>query len=489
MSSDSLRNKTINGVAWSFIDTAGSLGITFVVGIILARLLSPEDYGLVGIIFIFTTIAFNIIDGGFSNAIIRKKEATEQDYSTMFYTNLGISLLLALILFFGSSGIASFFHRQELIPLTKALSPILVLNGLSFVQRTVLTKQINFKIQTIISITSSLISGIVGIALAYWGYGVWALVWQQLSRQIVNTVLLWLLSRWKPHLLFSLNSFKELFGFGWKILLSNLLDSVWKQLNNVVIGRVYSPKTLGYYTRAEQYGSIFSSTLTTVMQRVSFPVLSSIQNDRNRLKSAYRSLIKIIMCITTLLMFGLAADAKSIIIILIGEKWQNSIPILQLLCFSMFMYPLHSLNLNMLQVAGRSDLYLKLEIVKKILAIVPILLGVFVDIYSMLYGLIVINIISFFLNAHYSGTIISYSSYDQLKDIAPSVTISLVAAIPMWLLSFLDVSVYMVFIIQLIVGTIIAVSLHEIFKLPEYVEIKQIVKQNFVKFVKRKNNT
>lgn len=285
---------------------------------------------------------------------------------------------------------------------------------------------------------------------------------------------------------FSITSFKELFGFGWKLLLSNLLDSIWKQLNNVVIGRVYSPQTLGYYTRAEQYGSIFSSTLTTVMQRVSFPVLSSIQDDKSRLKSAYRSLIKIIMCITTLLMFGLAADAKSIIIILIGEKWQNSIPLLQLLCFSMFMYPLHSLNLNMLQVAGRSDLYLKLEIVKKILAIVPVILGIFVDIYFMLYGMIIINIISFFLNAHYSGTMINYSSVDQLKDILPSLAISLFVALPMWLLSFLNISVYVVFAMQFLVGTTVAVSLHEIFKLSEYIEIKQILKQNIVKFIKRK---
>ena len=487
MSSDSLRNKTINGVAWSFFDTAGSLGITFIVGIILARLLSPEDYGLVGIIFIFTTIAFNIIDGGFSNALIRKNEVTEQDYSTMFYTNLAVSVILALALYFCSPGIAYFFHRQELIPLAKALSPILILNGLSFVQRTVLTKQINFKLQTIISITSSLISGVVGIALAFWGYGVWALIWQQLSRQIANTILLWVLSSWKPLMRFSTNSFKEMFGFGWRILLSNLLDSVWKQLNNVVIGRVYSPQTLGYYTRAEQYASIPSSTLTSVMQRVSFPVLSSIQDDKIRLKSAYRNLIKVIMCITTLLMFGLAATAKSVIIILIGSKWQDSIPLLQLLCFSMFMYPLHSLNLNMLQVAGRSDIYLKLEILKKFLAIMPILLGIFVGICSMLYGMIVINIVSFFLNAHYSGTMVNYSSLDQLKDIAPSLTISLLTALPMWLLSYLNISIYAVFLLQLIVGIIVAVSLHELFKLSEYVELKKVLMHYCISFIKRKN--
>ena len=483
MSSDNLKQETVNGVAWSFLDTAGSLGITFVVGIVLARLLSPEEYGLIGIVLIFTTIAYNIIDGGFSNAIIRKKTATELDYSTMFYTNLAVSIIMSLLLFFSSPCIALFFHRQELIPLIKALSPILILNGLAFVQRTVLTKQLNFKSQTIISIVSSITSGVVGITLAYMGYGVWALLWQQLSRQIINTGLLWVMSKWKPLVSFSKDSFKDMFGFGWKLLLSNLLDSVWKQLNNMVIGKMYSPQLLGYYSRAEQYGGTFSLTLTSIIQRVSFPVLSSIQDDKIRLKNAYRNLIKITMCLTSLLMFSLAADAKSVIIILIGEKWQNSIPLLQLLCFSLFLYPLHSLNLNMLQVEGRSDLYLKIEILKKILAIIPVLLGVFVDIWSMLYGVIIINFVYFFINAHYSGSMINYTSFDQLKDIMPSILISAISAIVMWLISFIEAPIYMVFATQLIVGSIVALSLHELFRFSEYVEIKEIFKHYISKFI------
>ena len=472
---DSLKNKTVKGAAWSAMDTIGNYGITFIVGIVLARLLSPEEYGLIGIVAIFIAVFNSIVEGGFSSALIRKKDTTQADYCTMFYINLWVSIVLALILFFGAGTIAEFFKRDELTNLTRCLSPIIILNGLGFVQRTHLTKILDFKSLTKVSIIASVSSGVIGICMAYMGFGVWSLVGQQLSRQGFNTLLLWLVSRWRPLLLFSSASFKNLFGFGWKLLASNLLDTIWKEVNQVVIGKVYSPQMLGYYTRASQYGNLISSSLTTVIQKVTYPVLSSIQNENDRMKGAYRRVIRLTMMITTIIMLCLAASAESFIVVLIGEKWLPCVPMLQILCLGMMLYPLHSINLNMLQVLGRSDIYLILEIVKKIIGIVPILLGIFVGVYSLLIGGVVVGVIAFFLNSFYSGKGIGYSSFDQIKDIAPSLCISFATALIVWSITLLNFTPIAELLIQIPVGVIVGLILHEMFKLSEYLELKGIV--------------
>lgn len=472
---ESLKKKTVKGVAWSAIDTIGNYGITFIVGIVLARLLSPEEYGLIGIVTVFTAVFNNIVEGGFSSALIRKNDISQADYCTMFYVNLSVSIVLSLILFGCSGLIADFFGRKELVELTRSLSPIIILNGLGFVQRTHLTKNLDFKSQTKVSIVASISSGVVGISMAYMGFGVWSLVGQQLSRQGLNTLMLWIVSRWRPLLLFSKESFKNLFGFGWKLLVSNLLDTVWKEINQVVIGKVYSPQMLGYYTRASQYGTVVSSSLTSIIQKVSYPVLSSIQSEKGRMKGAYRRVIRLSMMLTSMIMLCLAACAKSFIVVLIGEKWLPCVPMLQILCLGMMLYPLHSINLNMLQVLGRSDIYLILEIVKKVIGIIPILLGIFVGVYSLLVGGVIVGVISYFLNSFYSGKGLEYSSLDQLRDIIPSLMISFATALLVWSVTLLSLSPIVELVVQIILGIIVGVALHEIFKLSEYVEFKGIV--------------
>lgn len=344
--SESLKKKTVKGVAWLVIDNVSGYVVTFVVGIILTRLLLPEDYGLLGLIAIFTAICNCFIGSGFNSALIRKKDVTEDYYNTIFIFNLIMSILLYGIMFVCAPLIADFFERKELVELTRVSSIGLVIGSLAFVQRTRLTKRIDFKTQTKIIIISSTVRGIVGISLAFVGYGVWALVYQELAGSSTSTILLIFYNKWLPRLRFSTASFRELFGYSSKLLASGLLDTIWKEVYQVVIGKCYAPATLGQYTRATMFSSMLSNNLTSVVQRVSFPVLSQIQDDSERLKDGYRCIIRITMLITFCATLMLAAIAKPMILVLIGEKWLQSATFLQIVCFGSMLYPLHAINLN-----------------------------------------------------------------------------------------------------------------------------------------------
>lgn len=486
MQETSLKNKTVKGMGWSALENVTRVGVTFVVSIILARLLSPEEYGLIGILTIFIAIFNAIVDSGFSNALIRKQDATDTDYSTVFYTNLLLSIVLAAVFFFCAKPISVFFERPELVSLTQVMSCIVIINALSLVQRVRTTKAIDFKTQTKITIISSIGSGVIGIAMAYMGYGVWALVGQQISNQLFTTLLFWLYNKWMPKLVFSWVSFKEMWAFGSKLLVSVLIDTAWKEIYQIVIGKCYSPATLGLYTRAKQFADLCSSNLTSVVHRVSYPVLSSIQDDRDRLRSAYQRIIKTTMLPTFVLMLGVAACAESMIYVLIGEQWLECVPMLQIICTYGMLYPLHALNLNMLQVQGRSDLFLKLEIIKKIIGVGPLLLGIFVDIYLMLAGSLVTSLVSYYLNAYYSGPFLNYSIKEQVKDILPSFGVAVAMAVPVYAMSFIPLNPFILLPLQIVAGAVITISICEVTKLPEYIELKGIAMPILNKVIKRK---
>jgi len=484
MSETSLRNKTIRGVGWSAADAFLGQGITFVVGLVLARLLSPEEYGLISICLIFTTVLNGIVDSGFSNAIIRKKDATNEDYNTMFITNMVISVVLYALLYFSAPLISAFF-ALELTALVRAIGLVLIINALSLTQQTNLTKKIDFKTKTKASIVSAVLSGIIGIAMAYMGYGVWALVAQQLSKQAVYTVALWILNRWMPNFHFSVESFKYMWGFGWKMLVSGLLANIWNQLYQVVVGKFYNAATLGQYTRGREYANIFSSNITSIVQRVTYPVLAEVQDEKERMVAAYRKVIKITMFVTAICMISLGAVAEPLIYCLIGEKWHQAATFLPLICISMSLYPLHAINLNMLQVQGRSDIFLYLEIIKKIIAIGPLCIGIFFDIYWMLVASIITGVISFFLNSYYTGKKLGYSSWKQLKDVAPSYGVALAIAISVYFLKYLPFSHWVVLPVQIAVGILVFFAVCETTKLNEYIEIKNIALSAINKIRKR----
>ncbi len=481
----SLKDRTVKGVGWSAADAFLGHGVTFLVGIVLANILSPAEYGLIGMCTIFTTVLTGIIDSGFSNALIRKKEVTNDDYNTMFITNMVMSIGMFIALFFSAPLIARFFSRDELTDLVRVMGLILIIQASSLVQYTRLTKRIDFKTKTKASIIAAVISGAIGIGMALAEFGVWSLVGQKLSERSIYTLCLWVFNKWLPGFHFSVESFRYLWGFGWKIMLSGLLDNIWKQLYHVVVGKCYSPATLGQYSRSREYAHLFSHNVTSIVQRVTFPVLAEVQDDKERMLKAYRRIIKTVMLVTAVCMFALGAVSEPLIYSLIGRKWHQAASFLPFICISMSLYPLHSINLNMLQVQGRSDLFLYLEIIKKIVSVGPICLGIFVNIYWMLVGSIVAGIISFFLNTYYTGKKLHYSSWMQLKDIAPSYGIALTVALSVYFLKYLPFSCYLVLAIQIVVGLVVTFVICETLRPEEYVELKNISKK-FIKKIVRK---
>ena len=471
----SLKHKTVKGTAWSAIDNVANHGVTFIVGLVLARLLSPDEYGLIGLITIFISLFNVFVDSGLNSALIRKSDANDDDYNTMFIFNMVVSILLYGVLWIGAPAISNFFERGELTALTRAVGVVLIIDATALVQTTILTKEIDFKKQTKISFIASVASGIIGICLALDGLGVWSLVGQQISRGILRSAFLWIWSKWRPAIRFSVTSFNYMWGFGWKMLCSSLLDTAWKEVYQVVIGKFYQPAALGQYTRAQSFSMIFSSNLTGIVQRVSYPVLSSIQNDRERLKEAYRRVIKTTMLITFVCMLGLAAIAKSMVVVLIGEPWLSCVVMLQIICFNMMLYPLHAINLNMLKVQGRSDLFLKLEIIKKIIAVGPIICGIFWSIYAMLLGSVLTGFVAYYLNAYYSGPFLKYGVMCQVKDLLPSFGVALAMAIPVFAISFLPIAPYVLLPLQICVGALLVIAICEFSKLNEYIELKGFV--------------
>ena len=482
MEQESLKNKTIKGVGWSAADAILGQGVTFIVGLVLARLLSPDEYGLIGICLIFTTVLNGIVDSGFSNALIRKKEVTDEDYNTMFMTNLVISMVLYLLLYISAPFVSDFFHRNELTALVRATGLILFFNALSITQITILTKNIDFKTKTKASLVSAIISGVIGIVMAFMGYGVWSLVAQQLSKQLFYTICLWFLNQWWPKFTFYKDSFKYMWGFGWKLLVSGILNNVWNQLYQIVIGRCYTSATLGHYTRANEYASIFSSNLTTIVQRVSFPALAEIQDDKERMVQGYRKVIKVTMFVTAICMISLGAVSEPMIYTLIGTKWHEAAIYLPLICITMSLYPLHAINLNILQVLGRSDIFLYLEILKKVVGLLPLAIGIFCGIYYMLLVSIFTGIISLYLNTWYTGKTLNYTFVKQIKDIVPAYFTALVIAVAIYFLKFLMLPCYVILVLQIIVGIIVGFSISELLKFEEYIELKSIV----AKIIKRK---
>ena len=484
MAEQGLKDKTIKGVGWSAVDNVASYFVSFLVSIVLARLLSPDDYGLLGLIGIFTAISATITTSGFGNALIRKKGATEDDYNTVFIFNLVVSIVLYGVLFLCAPAIARFFNRDELVALTRVSSLSIIVGALALTQRVQLTKRIDFKTQTKITLIAAISSGIIGIVMAVCGFGVWSLVAQNLTKSLIDMVCLWMFNHWIPRFYFSKASFKELFGYSWKILLSRLLNTTWKELYQVVVGKFYTPATLGQYTRAKGFAQLFSSNLTEVVQRVTFPVLSEIQDDKTRMVAAYRKMIKTTMFVTAICMFSVGAVAQPLIYCLIGSKWHEASTYLPFICVSMSLYPLNAINLNMLQVQGRSDVFLILEIVKKVIGLAPLTVCILLGIKWMLIVNIFVVIIGFFLNSYYTGKDLGYTSWMQLKDVAPFYGIAIVVALSVYFFKYLPVSHFIVLPIQIIVGTAVVLLVCKATHLEEYNDVKEMASTYISKFKK-----
>lgn len=473
-----MKNKTIKGLIWTFSDLILNQGLQFIIQVVLARLLLPEEFGLIGMITIFIAISNSIVDSGFSNALIREDKVTQEDYSTVFYFNLATAIILYLILYISSPSIGHFFSEPKLSSILRVLAITLIINSFGLIQKTILTRQLEFKLQMVINMIASIGSGISAIILAYLGFGIWSLVFRTIILQGLQAVLLCIVNRWSPSFVFSYKSFKKLFGFGWKLLVSGLINTIYNNLYYVIIGKIYSPTDLGYYTNAQKLRDVASNSISTAVQTVTYPVLSNMQSEEEKLRFSYRKMIRSAVYITFPVMVGLLIIAKPLITLLFGVNWINSIAYFQILCIAGMLYPLHALNLNILQVKGRSDLFLRLEIVKKgvsvILIVIAILMRFTID--GIIWVMVLNSVICFFINSYYSKSIIGYSTFQQLKDISKIFIITIGMGIIAYTPKFFNIdNKFMLLVVQVLFGCISYIILSKIFKLEEFKMIFKIL--------------
>jgi O-antigen/teichoic acid export membrane protein len=432
-----LKKQTFSGVLWTFTDTFFVKGIMFVTMILLARWIGPKDFGLIGMIAVFVAIGKSLTDSGMTNSLIRTKNPDQTDYSTVFFVNIIMSLLVYVIVYFAAPLIADFFGYKILTDMIRVYCILFFIIAFSAVQLAILNKKMEFKKITKINFPSTLVGVSIGLYLGYHDYGVWSVVWMYLITEIIRSVLLWLFSNWKPKLIFSKAKFKIHFKFGYKLLLSGLLDTVFKNIYNVLIGKYFSAQMLGFYERSKQFSEYPSATLTGVISKVTYPMLSQIQEDPKRLESIYRKLIRFSFFIIAPLMLGLAAIAKPLFLIILGDEWIPAILFFQILTLAMMLYPIHSLNLNILQVYGRSDLFLKLEIIKKIIISISIFFAFQYGILGLIWSSVFTSFASLGVNMFYSSKLINYPIIIQLKDLIITFVIAFFTAFLMFKITFI----------------------------------------------------
>lgn len=473
---DTNSSKAASGMAWTLIERIAVQVCQFVISIVLARLLLPSDYGIVGMLAIFMAVAQSLLDGGFNRALIQKKDRTNVDYSTVFYFNLAISVLLYAILFFSAPYIASFYRTPILKDVARLISLTIIINALSLVQTTKLTVELNFKLQSLASVISVVLSGVLGIVMAYRGWGVWALVAQSLSSAVVRVLILCAFSRWKPLLVFSIESFRKLFSFGSKLLVGDLIHTIYTNLYTLVIGRSFNSSAVGYYNRANGYAMLPYSIFGQVVNKVMFPILSEKQEDNAAILQTYKRLLRVPAFIYIPLMFALAALAKPLVCILIGEKWLDCVPLLQVLSIGYILAPLSTINLNLLYVKGRSDISLKLDLIKKPVGIVILFASLPFGLWWMCFGKAIYEVFAFILNCIYTKKILNYGFLEQIKDILPILISSLIMFLLLCGLSSLMESYWMQLGLGFVAGTLSYMVLAKLFKEPALEELVGICK-------------
>lgn len=467
---NSLKKKTIGGLFWSFGDLMGNQGIQFIIQIILARMLLPEHFGLIGMIIVFIAVSNSIVDSGFTQALIREQNTTQTDYSTVFYFNLAVSIIIYLFMYSIAPAISVFFGEPELISLLRVLTLGIFINAFGIIPRAMFTKEVNFKAQAKVNMAASIISGVAAVAVAFGGFGVWSLVIRTLVLNVIQSLLLNLSKKWLPSLVFSLASFKRLFGFGWKLLVSGLINTFFTNIYFVIIGKQYSTGQLGYYTNASKFCDMAVQNFSATIQRVTYPVLSSMQDETERLKKSYRKIIKLSAFIIFPLMIGLAAIAEPLIDLLFGEQWMPMVIYFQLLCLGGMLYPIHALNLNILQVKGRSDLFLNLEIFKMIVAAILIFFVIWLKlgIFGLVGAAVLNSYIALFINTYYSGKEITYSVKEQMKDLIPIYIVSVLMGLIVFGVGefFLDTGFWGM-VIQIVLGITLYLAFNKLVKSAE----------------------
>ena len=467
---------TISNMLWRFLERCGAQGVSFVVAIVLARLLGPEDYGTIALVTVFTSILQVFIDSGLGTALIQKKNADNIDFSTVFFFNLIMCGVIYICMFFAAPFIADFYGKPEITALVRVLSLNIVISGISHIQYSYVSKNLMFKKLFFATLSGTILSAIIGIAMAYKGFGFWALVAQNLSNHVINALITWIMVRWRPQFVFSFQRFKGLFSYGWKFFASGLLDRVYNELRQLIIGKKYSSTDLAFYNKGRQLPNYLITNINTSIDSVLLPTMSKVQDDKDAVKAMTRRAIKTSSFIIWPCMVGLGVCAEPLIRLLLTESWMQSVPFLRIFCFTMAFYPVHTANLNAIKAMGRSDLFLRLEIIKKVYGIIAIAISMWFGVFWMAASLLVTTVISSFVNASPNKKLMGYSYLEQLKDMLPAILLAAAMGTVVYCVQFLGLSDILTLLVQLPVGIAIYVFGSYILKFDSFTYVLGVLK-------------
>ena len=461
---------------WRFAERSGAQLVTFIVSIVLARLLMPEDYGTIALVTVFTTIMQVFVDSGLGTALIQKKDADDLDFSSVFYFNFVVCIVLYLVMFFAAPFIAAFYNMPELTPVVRVISLTIIISGIKGVQQSFVSRNMLFKRFFYATLGGTIFSAFLGIAMAYAGFGFWAIVAQQLSNTAIDTLILWITVKWRPKLMFSWNRLKGLLSFGWKMLCSALLDTVYGNLRNLLIGKIYSSSDLAFYNQGDKFPKLIVSNINTSIDSVLLPAMSKEQDDKDRVKKMTRRSIMVSCYIMAPLMIGLACCASNIVVVVLTEKWLPCVFFLQIFCITYMFYPIHTANLNAIKAMGRSDLFLKMEIWKKVIGMILLLATLCISVKAMAYSLLISTFVSMIINTWPNKKLLDYSFIEQMKDILPSILLAVGMGVVVYFIGLLNLPTLPLLLIQVICGGVIYVAGSAIFKLEPFLYLIGIIK-------------
>ncbi|MCI8482531.1 MAG: lipopolysaccharide biosynthesis protein [Clostridia bacterium] len=470
------KRKVFSNLIWRFSERIGAQLVSFIVSIILARILSPNEYGIIALVTIFITIMQVFVDSGLGNALIQKKDADDIDFSTVFYTNIFFCLVVYIIIFFCAPQIAQFYNNEQLIIVTRILGITVVISGVKNIQQAYVSRNMIFKKFFFATITGTIGAGILGIMLAQNGCGVWALVAQQLFNLFVDTVILWITVKWRPKKVFSFSRLRKLFSYGWKLFVSSMIDTLYNNARQLIIGKIYSSSDLAFYNKGKQFPELIVNNINNSIDSVLLPTMSREQDNKEKVKAMTRRAIKISGFIMAPLMMGLAFTSNNVINILLTDKWLFSVPYLCIFCITFMLYPIHTANLNAIKAMGRSDLFLKLEIIKKMIGIILLVLSMHISVMAMAVSLLISGVISQIINSWPNKKLLNYGYIAQIKDILPSIILAIFMGIIVYTINFLGLHSIVTLVIQIILGGLVYLGSAKLFKLDSCEYLINIIK-------------
>ncbi|QTE67399.1 lipopolysaccharide biosynthesis protein [Clostridiales bacterium] len=475
------KSKVVSGLVWRFAERIGAQGVSLIVSIVLARLLEPNVYGTIALVTVFTTLLNVFIDSGLGSALIQKKEADDLDFSSVFYFNVVICLVLYLIMFLASPAIAQFYNNLSLVPIIRVLCLTVVVSGIKNIQQAYVARTMQFKRFFFATLGGTIGAAIIGIYMAYKGYGVWALVAQQLFNITMDTIILWITVKWRPKKMFSFDRLKGLLSYGWKLLASALIDTGYKELRQLIIGKMYTSEDLAFYNRGRQFPSLIMDNVNTSINSVLFPTMSQVQDNKGRVKDITRIAIKNGMYIMAPLMIGMAVCAEPIVRLVLTDKWLDCVPYMRIFCITFMLYPIHTANLNAIKAMGRSDIFLKLENIKKAIGLLLLFSTMWFGVMAMAYSLLVSAFLGLVINSWPNRKLQNYTLKEQVKDVLPNISLATVMGLCVYLLTFLGLSDFLTLLIQVLLGIIIYIAGSKILKIQSYDYLMEMIKHNFHK--------